>query len=116
MTVLKIWESPEGRSFEPFSFDTFVRRMNERVAGGRYEEGDLKGLLRRQDGVDLKRMVADVSETYAFLRNLTDEERTLSSDQYKKDVGRYETSRAGVRALDPTPRDPTPSGVEMAKV
>ncbi|MGY3443305.1 nucleotidyl transferase AbiEii/AbiGii toxin family protein [Bradyrhizobium sp. USDA 4473] len=100
MAVLKIWESPEGRSFEPFAFDTFVARMQRRIEEGRYEEGDLKGLLRREDSVDLKRMVADVSDTYAFLRNLTADELTLTADQYKKEAGRYEVCRDAVREAD----------------
>ncbi|MEY9524064.1 hypothetical protein ABIF70_005205 [Bradyrhizobium japonicum] len=100
MAILKVWESPEGRSFEPFSFDTFVRRMKQRIDEGRYEEGDLKGLLRRQENVDLKRMVADVSETYSFLKNLTADERALSADQHKKEGARYEACRDAVREMD----------------
>lgn len=103
MAVLKIWESPEGRSFEPFGFDAFVRRMKQRIDGGQYDEGDLKGLLRRQENVDLKRMVADVSETYGFLANLTEDERVLASDQHKKEGGRYETCRTAVRDADHVP-------------
>jgi predicted nucleotidyltransferase component of viral defense system len=105
MAVLKVWESPEGRSFEPFAFDTFVRRMKQRIDDGRYDEGDLKGLLRRQDNVDLKRMVADVSETYAFLKNLTEDERVLATDQHKKEEGRYEVCRSAVREVDPVPAE-----------
>ncbi|MGF6310702.1 hypothetical protein ABIB82_004945 [Bradyrhizobium sp. i1.8.4] len=45
MAVPKVWESPEGRSFEPFAFDAFVRRMKQRIENGRRDEGDLKAFV-----------------------------------------------------------------------
>lgn len=107
MAVLKVWESPEGRSFEPFAFDTFVRRMKQRVESKQYDEGDLRGLLRRQESFDLKKMVADVEATYGFLKNLTEDERVLASDQHKKEIGRYEACRTTVRDADPVPSETT---------
>lgn len=85
LAILKIWESPEGASFEPFSHDIFVRRMNDRMRSGAYEESDLQGLLRRGQQVDLKAIVEDVSSTYGFLKHLTAEEVRLANDRYRRD-------------------------------
>lgn len=100
LTVLKVWEAPEGRSsFEPFSYDTFVRRMNTRIAHGEYDEGDLQGLLRSSLKVDLKTMVKEVSETYSFLRDLTPDEEFLMQDQHRKLQFQYEALRESVRGM-----------------
>lgn len=97
MAVLKLWESSEGRSFEPFSYETFVRRMNERVDRRAYDEQDLQGLLRRTQKVDLKAMVKDVADTYSFLNNLTPDERLLADDQYQRLGNVYEQHREAIR-------------------
>lgn len=81
LAVLKIWESPEGASFEPFSHDTLVRRMGERVRRRAYEEHDLQGLIRQDQRVDLALMVEEVGSTYSFLKNMTPEEIELASDK-----------------------------------
>lgn len=98
MAVLKLWESPEGRSYEPFSYDTFVRRMNERVNRRAYDENDLQGLLRKAQRVDLQTMVKEVAETYSFLKQLTPEESVLAEDQYEKARDVYESHREAIRA------------------
>ncbi|WP_136626003.1 hypothetical protein [Bradyrhizobium macuxiense] len=50
-------------------------------------------------------MVADVSETYAFLKNLTEDERVLAADQHKKEEQRYDVCRGAVRDADPVPAE-----------
>ncbi len=86
LAVSKIWESPGGLAgFEPFSHQTFVRRMNDRMQTGAYEESDLQDLLRNTQRVDLNLMVKDVSETYSFLKHLTAEQATLATDRHRRE-------------------------------
>ncbi|AOO82243.1 nucleotidyl transferase AbiEii/AbiGii toxin family protein [Bosea vaviloviae] len=103
LAILKIWESPEGASFEPFSFEAFVRRMATRVQNRAYEEGDLQGLLRQNQRVDLSTMVREVAESYGFLANLTGDEKKLTADKYSQERALAEAYREAIRAdADPS--------------
>jgi predicted nucleotidyltransferase component of viral defense system len=100
IAVLKIWESPGGSDFEPFSYDAFVKRMNRRVEKKAYDEGDLRGLLRQNQSVDLSTMVRDVSETYDFLNNLTSDEVKLTMDKHKQEVRLSDVHRVSIQTDD----------------
>lgn len=98
MAVMKIWESPEGASFEPFSFDAFVGRMQARIDTRAYDEGDLQGLLRQNQRVELQAMVRDVTEAYGFLANMTDSEKQLAGDKYQKERALAQSQCDEIRA------------------
>jgi len=104
LAVLKIWESPEGASFEPFSHDTLAKRMADRVKRRAYDEQDLQGLIRQDQRVDLTSMVEEVRSTYGFLGNMTSDETELASDKYGKKTDLATRVREAIQAaMGPAP-------------
>jgi hypothetical protein len=61
-------------------------------------------------------LVADVSEGYSFLKNLTEDERVLSADQHKKEERRYEVCRSAVREMDPVTAEPSSTGATAMSI
>lgn len=107
LTVLKLWESPEGVSFTSFSHETFATRLQDRVKAKAYNEKDLSDLLHRKAKFDMGQMADDVTKTYGFLSGLTDEEKKLLADRYQNERGLYEEFRQQVRD-EAAPASPSP--------
>ncbi|RWH58157.1 MAG: nucleotidyl transferase AbiEii/AbiGii toxin family protein [Mesorhizobium sp.] len=73
LAVLKLWNSG-GAGLD---YDRFAARVK---GGGDYDIGDLTALLRRDEKPDLDGMIARVADSFRFLADLTDVERTLAAD------------------------------------
>ena len=84
LAALKLWNSGgAGLDYERFC---------ERVSGGGdYDIGDLANLLRKDQNPDPDSMIRRVLDGYRFLGDLTDIERTLASDDAKKNRKEAET-------------------------
>lgn len=77
LAVLKLW----GVGGPGLSYD----RLRDGVQGSKdYEIGDLRNLLRKDQEPELKAMIAQVSERYRFLNDMTDIEKALSADSEKR--------------------------------
>jgi predicted nucleotidyltransferase component of viral defense system len=77
LVVLKLWQARD--SFDP-------QRLMQKFEDGRaFDWDDLTQLLRRGAAIDRDRITRDCTRGYAFLGEMTDEERTLAGDRYQRD-------------------------------
>jgi predicted nucleotidyltransferase component of viral defense system len=77
LAVLKLWNTG-GQGLD---YGRFCERVS---GGGDYDIGDLTSLLRKDQKPDLNDMIHRVLNGYWFLGNLTDIERSIASDEAKK--------------------------------
>lgn len=77
LVVLKLWQA--GDTFDP------ARLMQELADGGDFDWDDLRDLLRRTIVVDRDRITADCVRGFAFLADLTDDERVLANDRNRRE-------------------------------
>jgi len=89
LVVLKLWQA--GDRFDP---DRLMRKFED---GNDFDWDDLGQLVRRTMVIDRRRITADCARGFAFLADLTEEERVLAGDQYQRERGLWERLNA-VRA------------------
>lgn len=77
LVVLKLWQA--GDRFDP------VRLMRKFEDGNDFDWDDLGQLVRRTMVIDRHRITADCARGFAFLADLTEEERVLAGDQYQRE-------------------------------
>jgi predicted nucleotidyltransferase component of viral defense system len=77
LVVLKLWQA--GDSFDP---DRLMRKFED---GNDFDWDDLGQLVRRTIVIDPHRITADCARGFAFLADLTEEERVLAGDQYQRE-------------------------------
>lgn len=78
LVVLKLWQARD--SFDP------ARLMRKFEDGNDFDWDDLGQLVRRTMVIDRHRITADCARGFAFLADLTAEERVLAGDQQKPDA------------------------------
>lgn len=89
LVVLKLWQARD--SFDP---ERLIRKFGD---GNDFDWDDLTQLLRRTMAIDRRRLMADCTRGFAFLRELTDEERVLAADPHQRERELWErlsTARA----------------------
>lgn len=77
LVVLKLWQAADR--FEP---DRLMRKLED---GNDFDWDDLGQLVRRTMAIDRRRITADCARGFAFLADLTEEERVLAGDQYQRE-------------------------------
>ena len=77
LVVLKLWQARD--TFDP---ERLIRKFND---GNDFDWDDLTQLLRRTMAIDRRRITADCVHGFAFLCELTDEERVLAADPYQRE-------------------------------
>lgn len=85
LVVLKLWQARD--SFDP------ERLMSKFEDGNEFDWDDLGQLVRRTVEIDRRRITADCVRGFAFLRDLTDEERVLAADPYQRERDVWERLR-----------------------
>ncbi len=86
LLVLKLWQAQD--TFDP-------ARMLQKFEDGReFDWDDLRQLLNRAVVIDRERITADCVRGFGFLANLTDDERTLTRDQYQREQAVADRLRA----------------------
>jgi predicted nucleotidyltransferase component of viral defense system len=88
LVVLKLWQARD--TFDP------ARLMQKFRDGRDFDWDDLRQLLNRAANIDQNRITADCVRGYAFLRELTEDERTLTRDQYQREQAAADRLRAGL--------------------
>ena len=77
LVVLKLWQAND--TFDP-------ARLMQKIQDGRdFDWDDLGQLLRRTIVIDRDRITADCARGFAFLAELTDDERVLANDRYQRE-------------------------------
>lgn len=82
LVVLKLWQA--GDSFDP---DRLMKKFQD---GNDFDWDDLGQLVRRTMVIDRLRITADCARGFAFLADLTDEERALAADRYQRERDLWE--------------------------
>ena len=82
IVVLKLWQARD--SFDP------ARLMKKFQDGRDFDWHDLGQLLRRTAVIDRDRITVDCARGFAFLTDLTDEERALANDQHQRERALWE--------------------------
>ena len=88
LLVLKLWQA--GDSFDP------ARLMRKFQDGRGFDWDDLVQLVRRTTVIDRDRITADCARGFAFLADLTDEERVLAGDPYQRERELWERLSRGL--------------------
>lgn len=88
LVVLKLWQARD--TFDP------ARLMQKFQDGRDFDWDDLRQLLNRAVGIDRDRITAACVKGFAFLANLTDEERVLANDPHQREQALAERLRAGL--------------------
>jgi predicted nucleotidyltransferase component of viral defense system len=88
LVVLKLWQARD--TFDP------ARLMQKFRDGRDFDWDDLRQLLNRAANIDQNRITADCVRGYAFLQELTEDERTLTRDQYQREQAAADRLRAGL--------------------
>ena len=86
LVVLKLWQARD--SFDP---ERLMRKFED---GNDFDWDDLAQLVRRTIAIDRRRIAADCVRGFAFLRDLTEEERALAADTYQRERGLWEKLNA----------------------
>ncbi len=82
LVVLKLWQARD--SFDP---DRLMRKFED---GNDFDWDDLGQLVRRTMAIDRHRITADCARGFAFLADLTEEERVLARDQHQRERDLWE--------------------------
>src|SRR5262249_75366 len=77
LVVLKLWQARD--SFDP------ARLMQKFQEGRDFDWDDLGDLLRRTIAIDRDRITADCARGFAFLADLSEDERVLADDRYQRE-------------------------------
>jgi predicted nucleotidyltransferase component of viral defense system len=77
LVVLKLWQARD--TFNP---ERLIRKFED---GRDFDWDDLRQLLNRAIAIDRERITADCVRGFGFLAELTEDERTLSRDQYQRE-------------------------------
>jgi len=77
LVVLKLWQARD--SFDPARL---IRKFED---GRDFDWDDLRDLLRRNIVLDRDRITADCVRGFAFLAELTEDERILANDRYQRE-------------------------------
>jgi predicted nucleotidyltransferase component of viral defense system len=85
LVVLKLWQARDR--FDP------ARLMQKFEEGNEFDWEDLTQLVRRTTVIDRRRITADCLRGFAFLADLTDEERMLAGDPYQREHELWERLR-----------------------
>jgi len=87
LAVLKVWQANEGVGFDHAAFISKISQKNS------YDESDLRQLLRKdRSKIDLGKLVSRVTDNFAFLSSLTEDEIILSKDVRRAEVSLYQLS------------------------
>lgn len=90
LVVLKLWQARD--SFDP------ARLMKKFRDGRDFDWDDLGQLVRRTMVVDRDRITADCARGFAFLAELTDDERALAHDPHQRERDVWERVRREMQA------------------
>lgn len=82
LVVLKLWQARD--SFDP---DRLLQKFDD---GRAFDWDDLGQLLRRGTVIDRDRITRDCRRGFAFLAEMTDEERHLAADRYHREETLWE--------------------------
>jgi len=82
LVVLKLWQARD--SFDP---DRLMRKLE---AGNDFDWDDLAQLVRRTTAINRRRITADCVSGFAFLRDLTEDERVLAADSHQRERDLWE--------------------------
>lgn len=85
LVVLKLWQARDN--FDP---DRLARKFDE---GAEFDWDDLRDLVRRGAVIDRQRICADCSRGFAFLAELSPEERELGADARQRQRALWERLR-----------------------
>lgn len=88
LVVLKLWQARD--TFDP------ARLMRKFEDGRDFDWDDLRQLLNRAANIDRERITRDCVRGFGFLANLTEDELTISRDQYQREQAVAETLREGL--------------------
>ena len=77
LVVLKLWQARD--TFNP---ERLIRKFED---GRDFDWDDLRQLINRVIAIDRERITADCVRGFGFLAELTEDERTLSRDQYQRE-------------------------------
>ena len=77
LVALKLWQA--GNTFDP---ERLIRKFED---GPDFDWDDLRQLINRAIAIDHERITADCVRGFGFLADLTEDERTLSRDQYQRE-------------------------------
>ena len=88
LVVLKLWQARDR--FEP---DRLLQKFRD---GRDFDWDDLGQLVRRGTAADRNRITADCARGFAFLGEMTDEERALASDAYQRAHDVWTTLKASI--------------------
>jgi predicted nucleotidyltransferase component of viral defense system len=77
LVVLKLWQARD--TFDP------ARLMRKFEDGRDFDWDDLRQLLNRAANIDRERITRDCVRGFGFLANLTEDELTISRDQYQRE-------------------------------
>jgi predicted nucleotidyltransferase component of viral defense system len=88
LLVLKLWQAHD--TFDP------ARLMQKFEDGKAFDWEDLRQLLNRAVDIDRERITADCVRGYAFLQQLTEDERPLTRDPHQRNQDLAEKIRAGL--------------------
>ncbi len=86
LVVLKLWQARDR--FEP---DRLLQKFRD---GREFDWDDLRDLVRRGAVIDRDRITADCARGFAFLADLSDDERALAGDPYQRQQEIWERARA----------------------
>ena len=82
LVVLKLWQARD--SFDP---ERLMRQLRD---GREFDWDDLVQLVRRGTAIDRDRITADCARDFAFLADLSDDERALARDQHQRERAIWE--------------------------
>ena len=86
LVVLKLWQARD--SFDP---ERLMRKFED---GNDFDWDDLGQLVRRTMTIDRRSITADCARGFAFLADLTEEERVLAGDQHQRERDLWERLKA----------------------
>jgi predicted nucleotidyltransferase component of viral defense system len=86
LVVLKLWQAHDR--FDP---ERLMRKFED---GNDFDWDDLGQLVRRTMTIDRHRIIADCARGFAFLADLTEEERVLAGDQHQRERDLWERLKA----------------------
>src|SRR5580658_8680406 len=88
LVVLKLWQARD--TFDP------ARLIQKFQDGGGFDWEDLRQLLNRAAVIDRETITADWVRGFGFLANLTEDELTISRDQYQREQAVADRLRGGL--------------------
>jgi len=77
LVVLKLWQARD-----PFDPERLMRKFE---GGNDFDWDDLAQLVRRRTAIDRRRITADCVRGFAFLAELTNDERVLAADPHQRE-------------------------------